>query len=196
MTEFDGSSGTALRSADDNHQTPEAMGFGAGIDEDGPSSMLEVLRERVEAREADEVEPWTHEVADIGVRIVCNPQVENPDYQRWVKAALPKARGRGRPRTVGAMDLDQLALSARAIIATNLRVEVYNKRTKAWAPVSDKGEALTLDDPGMLRAFGVMDPVSLLRKLFRRDADLINAGQDLLAAAGYLDSEDDDDDPA
>jgi hypothetical protein len=199
MTEFDGSSGatavpfgSAVATADNGQAPAEAAPFRPAA-HDALTSMLDVVRERVEARDVEEYDPWQYEIKGIGVRLVCDPRIENADYQRWVKSALPKQRGRQRPR--GAMDLDQLALSAKAIAASNLRVEVLRKETGEWVAVTDNrsGEVLTLEDDGMLRAFNVMDSVSMLRKLFGRDADVINAGQDLLAVAGYLESDDDSD---
>jgi hypothetical protein len=195
---FDGSSGTGGSAtstvpAERNHEPPpEAVEFGQVADDDAPMSMLDLLRDRVVERETAEVEPWEHEIAKVGIRLICDPTIEDADYRRWVRAALPRTKGR-RPRQPGALDIDQLALSARAIIATNTRVDVQTRT--GWRPVTDPADpanVLTLDDPPMLRVFNVMDSVSLLRKLFGRDADVINAGQELLAAAGYLDSDDDD----
>jgi hypothetical protein len=199
MTEFDGSSSgpnNATTYATDNVPAAEAMRFGPALD-DSPASMLDVLRDRVEQRDVADADPWVHEIPKVGVRLVCDPRIDNADYQRWVKAAMAKTRTARRGRSnANAMDLDQLALSARAITATNIRVEI-KRQGDEWVAISDgaSADALNLEDAAMLRAFGVMDPTSLLRKLFGRDAAVINAGQELLAAAGYLDGDDEDDDP-
>jgi hypothetical protein len=200
MTTFNGASGASgeptggVATAEQSEQPPTAMSFGPAAEEEGLSSALDLLRERVDEREQEPVELWMHEITKVGMRIYCDPQVADADYRRWVKASMPKVRRGARGRAPGAMDIDQLALSARAILATNERVEVRTRKGE-WITVTDpsSGEVLTLDDSAMARSFNVMDPVSLLRKLFGRDADLINAGQDLLAAAGYLDSDDDED---
>lgn len=202
MTQFDGSTGPSAATgftavATESNGQPvldkeaEGMRFGAAADET-PSSMLDLLRDRVESRESEETEPWVHEIPALGLRLVCDPRIDNADYQRWMKASLPRGRG-ARNRQFNGMDIDTLALSARAITHTNLRVEVQNK-DKFWIPITDGTDPtpLSLDDSAMLRTFNVMDSISLLRKLFGRDAALINAGQALLAEAGYLDADVDD----
>jgi hypothetical protein len=54
---------------------------------------------------------------------------------------------------------------------------------------------VALDDSFLLTRFGVPDPIELLRKLFVRDADLMNAGEELLTVAGFMGGDDDESDP-
>jgi hypothetical protein len=56
-------------------------------------------------------------------------------------------------------------------------------------------EPVALDDSFLLTRFGVPDPIELLRKLFVRDADLMNAGEELLTVAGFMGGDDDESDP-
>jgi len=54
-------------------------------------------------------------------------------------------------------------------------------------------EHVALDDSSLLTQFGVPDPIELLRKLFVRDADLMNAGEELLTVAGFMGGDDESD---
>jgi hypothetical protein len=165
-----------------------------------PQSILDELRADIESRDAVDVEPWRHRIKDTRVRLACNPDIENDAYQRWFKLSLPrKGNGRQRQQNIGPADLDQLTMSAYALIESNLQVELLRKgaddRDDAnWVPIrGESGDLLTLADNELQRTFNTMDAIALTRKLFGRDAYLIDAGQDLLAAAGYggdVDTED------
>lgn len=190
-TTFDGSSG--------GDTPPQATAWsptnGSTPHDDSPDSLLDQLRERVEERDDEEPQEWIKEVPKLGIRIICDPDIENGDYQRWLKASFPKGRGRRSGRASSPMDMDQLALSARALTATCLRLEI--KRDGEWRPMIGRdGEPYTLESQELLRTFNVMDTTSVLRKLFGRDSKVIDAGQELLAEAGYLGDDADDDDPA
>jgi len=182
-TTFDGSSTNAV-------PPPEAVAWDPAA-EAVPDTLLDQLRARVDERDQTEDREWTCEVPKVGIRLVCDPVIDNADFQRWMKSASTRA-GRRRGATPGPMDLDQLQLSSRALVATCLRLEI--KRDGDWTPMTGKdGGLLTLESPEVLRTFGVMDPVALLKKLFGRDARVIDSGQELLAAAGYLGGDEDED---
>lgn len=191
---FDGSSGAPAVGVQPGHQGDADLGVGEEVDLDGPVSTLDLLRQRVEEREAEAAEEWVHEIRGIGIRIVCDTNVDHADYQAWLKAAAPRSqRRRG---ALDPTDVDQLAISARAIAKQCLRLEIEEQRNPGtWNPMTSKKthEVLLLTDDEMLRTFNCMDPIALLRKLFPRDSDLLNAGQDLLQAAGYMDRDDDSD---
>lgn len=190
-TTFDGSTGPAPDGP------PEATTWvpaaAPDVADDSPDSLLDQLRERVEERDDTEPQEWFKEVPKLGIRIVCNPDIENNDFQRWMKQATPRVKGRG-SRSANPMDMDQLQLAGRALTATCERLEI--KRGDVWTPMLGKdGDKLTLESTELLRTFRVMDSISVLRKLFRLDARVIDAGQELLREAGYLGDDADDDDP-
>lgn len=161
---------------------------------DTPDSLLDQLRARVDERDETEPSEWTKEVPKVGIRLVCDPDIEAEDYQRWVKGAQARGKGGRRRAMTSALDLDQFALSVRALTATNIRLEI--KRGDGWTPMTGpQGEVLTLESRELLRTFNVMDSASVLKRLFGRDARVIDAGQELLTEAGYLGGDDDDDNP-
>ncbi len=162
--------------------------------DEAPDSLLDQLRDEIAQREESDVELWRYRIRGTNFRLVCDPDIDNEDYQRWVKASMPKAKGRRRMAAV--TDMDQLTLSSYAIIGSNVGLEVLARGTDdTWRMVTAPGGAtLAVDSPELLSKFSTPDPVALLRKLFGRDAALIDGGQDLLAKAGYL-GDDDDEDP-
>lgn len=163
-----------------------------------PESLLDQLRDRVDERDESEPAEWIDEIPKVGIRLVCDPDIANEDFQRWTKSAMAGGVKAGRRRRGGGnpMDMDQLRISVRALVSTNERVEM--RQGKEWQPLTGRdGSPVTLESNDLLSAFGVMDSTLLLKKLYGRDARVIDAGQRLLAAAGYLDGDDlDDDDPA
>ncbi|MBC8092502.1 MAG: hypothetical protein H7Y15_11295 [Pseudonocardia sp.] len=159
-------------------------------------SLLDQLRDEVTQRDEAIALPWRHRIRGTNFSLVCDPDIDNEDYQRWVKASMPKTKNRR--RTPGVADMDQLALSSRAIVSANIGLDVLVRDTEdTWRSITAPGsdEPLTIDSPELLATFNVMDPIALLRKLFGRDAALVDAGQELLSAAGYMGDEDDDEDP-
>jgi hypothetical protein len=198
MTTFDTStaprdgSGPGFPAASSAPDEPVATPFEPGAAE-GPDSLLDQLRARVDERDEAEPDEWFKEVRGLGIRLVCDLNIEADAFQRWFKGA--QARKGGRRKTMAsASDLDQFALSVRALTATCIRLEI--KRGDAWTPMTGAGGvALDLESRELLRTFNVMDAASVLRKLFGRDARVIDAGQELLDAAGYLGGDDDDDNP-
>lgn len=200
-TTFDGSTGgvpqppaSDPRVEQHDPAAAEASAWGPSSTPDAPESLLDQLFERVSEREEAETPEWVKEVPKIGIRLVFDTDIDNAEFQRWMKAAQPKGRRRQR---AGAFDMDQLALSTRALIAKNLRIEVKGADGKAWNTLTaQSGEALTLESPELLRRFNALDAGFLLKKLFGRDAFVIDAGNELLEEAGYLGDGVDDDDPA
>lgn len=156
-------------------------------------SLLDQLRERVAERDAAEPDEWFKVIPGVGIRLVCDLNIEADDFQRWLKAAQSRKGGR-RQGVSSAVDLSPFALSVRALTATCLRLEIRDG--ESWRPmVGTKGDTLGLDSKELLQTFGVMDAGSVLRKLFGRDSRVIDAGQELLAAAGYTGDEDGDENP-
>lgn len=193
MTTFDTSSGPRHGGELPDAPPPAAAAEAFTPGEVTPDSLLDQLRERVAERDEAEPSEWFKEIPGIGVRLVCDPDIEADDYQRWLKQARPRGKGGRRAANVGPMDLDQFALSVRALTATNVRLEI--KRGAQWRPMTGaQGGVLDLESRELLDTFGVMDSASALRKLFGRDARIIDAGQELLTEAGYLGGDDDDDD--
>lgn len=190
MTMFDGSTTTESLTADS--ASPPGNVSDVNSVDTGVNA-LERLRERV--AQANQVrELWVHEIKRTGVRLTCDTNVEGTDYQRWLSGALPKQSRRGR----GSPDVTKMRrelLSARAIIDTCTLVEMQGKDGDYIPIVNPQThEPVTLDDSYLLTRFGVPDPIELLRKLFVRDADLMNAGEDLLTTAGFM-GDDDESDP-
>lgn len=190
-TTFDGSTGPAHGAPE---ELPQARAWSPAAEEVAPDSLLDQLRARVEHRDETEPQEWIKEVPGLDIRLVLDPDIENSDFQRWMKQATPRTKGRGRGG-VNPMAMDQLQLASRALTAQCIRLEM--KRDGEWRPMTGRdGEAYTLDSQELLRTFNVMDSTSVLRKLFGRDARVIDAGQELLAEAGYLGDDAEDDDPA
>ena len=191
MTVFDGSTtagSPAVDSAPPPGNVPDVNSIDPGV------SALEQLRERVTA--ANEVrEVWVHEIKRTGVRLTCDTNIDGPDYQRWLNGALPKQTRRGRGAAPDVTKMRRELLSARAIIDSCVQVDMLGSDNK-YHPILDPQtrEYVALDDSSLLTQFGVPDPIELLRKLFVRDADLMNAGEELLTVAGFM-GDDDESDP-
>lgn len=183
MTTFDGSTTGATRPAPE--PDPDVEDTGVGV------SALELLRARV-AEAAEVREDWVHEIRRTGVRITCDTNIEASDQQRWMSSALPRTK-RGSRQAPDITKLRREIMGARAIIGSCTQIELRG-HDEQYRVVKDptSGEPLVLDSPELLRSFGVPDPVELLRKLFVRDADMMNAGEDLLTAAGFLGGDDGD----
>ena len=190
MTVFDGSTTAGNPAVDPAPQpgnVPDMSSTDTGV------SALEQLRERVVA--ANEVrEVWVHEIKRTSVRLTCDTNIEGPDYQRWLNGALPKQTRRGRGGTPDVTKLRRELLSARAIVDTCVLVEMLGSDGEYIQIVNPQTrEPVALDDSFLLTRFGVPDPIELLRKFFVRDADLMNAGEDLLTIAGFMGGDDESD---
>lgn len=174
---------------------PQA-GYAPPADDDA-DSLLDTLFEQVGQRDnAEDAEPWVYRIKDTRFRVVCDPDIEYSDFQRWMKSSRPQGKKARRTGGGDASDIDQVTLSALAIINQNLRIEVLKKDTvDDWYEWRHNGAPVTVDSPLLLQRFGVMDPVSALRRLFGRDGRLIDAGQDLLEKSGMMGEDDDESDP-
>jgi len=189
MTVFDGSTAgsPAVDSAPPPGNVPDVNSTDLGVD------ALEQLRERVAA--ANEVrEVWVHEIKRTGVRLTCDTNIDGTDYQRWLSGALPKTTRRGRGTAPDVTKMRRELLSARAIIDSCVQVDMLGSDNK-YHPILDPQtrEYVALDDSSLLTRFGVPDPIELLRKFFVRDADLMNAGEELLTVAGFMGGDDESD---
>lgn len=187
---FDGST------AGGSHWEPEQPAHAipsSGLD------MLEMLREQTDHRdqEADD-ELFPVPIPGLGWRLMCNTEFSYPQYRDWQKAALPPRMRSGR-KTPNPMDLDQAQLGLLVLTETCEAVE-FQKPDGSWAPLEHNGEALTVKHSEFLSKWNMVDPKSLVRKLFTvpgrsTDAELIRAGQLVIEKAGYGDGGDDDSDP-
>lgn len=193
-TTFDGSTPGA--------EAPETTSFGTPVtpaiaEEARPDSLLDQLRDRVGDRDEDEPAEWFDEIPKVGIRLVCDPDIDAEDFRRWTRAAMggngPGSKGRRRRSGSSPMDMSQKAIAVRALVAQNLRLEI--RHGDEWRVMNGRdGQALTLESNELMTTFGVMDAATLLKRLYGRDARVIEAGQGLLAEAGYLDKDDDEDD--
>lgn len=187
MNTFDGSTTDA---------PPTSNGAAVEPDDDYTGiSALEQLREVVEHRE--DAEPWPYVVPKRDVRLTFDTDVPSHEYQRWMRASMPRGKRRGTPDFT---QLDQYTLTSRAIRNCCTTVEVRNRKVKAesdpgaWIVVTGKeGTPLRLDDDELLRAFKTPDSGTLVAKLIGREADVITAGMELLAECGYAPGDDDED---
>lgn len=190
---FDASTGGAHAAGPDE---PTAVPFTPAVADPPVSadSLLDRLRDRVAERDEAEPDEWFKEVPGVGIRLVCDLNIEADDFQRWLKSAQNRGRSGRRRAVASATDLDQFGLSVRALTATCIRLDIRDDDD--WRPMTDgRGEVLTLESKELLRTFGVMDSASVLRKLFGRDARVIDAGQELLTESGYFGGDDDDENP-
>lgn len=160
-------------------------------------SALEQLREVVEHRE--DAEPWVYVVPKRDVRLTFDTDVPSHEYQRWLRGAMPRGKRRG--GNPDFTQMDQFALTSRAIRNCCTTVEVRNRKVRgesdpgAWIVVTGKeGTPLRLDDDELLRAFKTPDSGTLVARLIGREADVISAGMELLEHCGYVPGDDDLDD--
>lgn len=168
----------------------------------GQDSQLAMLRERIATAEAEaEAEPleWVREIPKIGIRLVCNPEIENTTFRTWMRAAQPKAKRRsGQPADPN--DNDQLVMADQALTNTNVRIEMDHAfgtgRDADWRPLRSEvdGELLTLRSDELKRLYNVMTSLAVLKKLYHPKADprIIDAGMALLDEAGFAGGLDDD----
>lgn len=165
-------------------------------------SGLAMLRERIaqqEAEAADEPLEWVREIPKRGLRIVCDPEISNTTFRRWMRAAQPKAKRRA-GTAADPNDNDQLIMAEQALCATNLRIEMDHAfgtgREPDWHPLISEqdGEPLTLRSDELKRAWNVLTNLALLQKLWSPKADprIIDAGISLLDEAGFAGGIDDD----
>lgn len=161
--------------------------------------LLDMLREQTDARDdATDVELEPVPIPGLGWRLMCNPDFSYAKYRDWQKASLPQKMRSGRKQP-SLLDLDQALLALLTLTETCEAVE-YRNGEGPWRRLQHNGEDLTVKHEELLSKFNMIDPKSLVRKLFKTpgragDADLIKAGQIVIDKAGYGDQSGDDEDP-
>lgn len=188
MTTFDASGMTDQPSI--THQS--GGGNGAALE---PFDALAMLREQVEARESTEADTTAIEVPGIGWRLLCDITFPYAQYAAWQTAALPKNQRNGRRPNV--LKMDQTALAFSILLNTCVEIQYQRTGTEEWESLTDShGEPLLPNSDALLRQFNVVDPRSFLRKLFGREARLVEASQLVVTRAGWMEGDgSDDEDP-
>lgn len=165
----------------------------------GGLDLLDMLREQTQARDdAADIELEPVPIPGLGWRLMCNPDFSYPKYQAWQKASLPQKMRNGRKQP-NLLDLDQATLALLVLTETCEAVE-YRNSDGPWRRIQHNGEDLTVKHGEFLSKFNMVDPKSLVRKLFKTpnragDAELIKAGQIVIDKSGYGDEGGDDGDP-
>lgn len=189
---FDGTAGVR---ADDLYAMPPAQ------PEPAPFSSLDALRAAMDVREAA---PTPNDVRvpvpGLGIRLVCSPAFSYPQYRDWQKTGLPADQRKGRKQPNG-IDMDRTTVALLVLTNTCEGLEMETPPgSGTWVPMTDSGgNPYTLNDTEFLSRFNMMDPKSMLRKLFTvpgraPDAELIKASDIVVNAAGYGDGDPDGED--
>lgn len=183
MTTFDGSTGGGVSSLADVRSDPEFDSVS------GATDTLDLLRERVQERQSEEFP--NHLLDAGGIRLSCRTVIDFRELQKWREQAIPKAwRNKKLTEEQRGSKMDMRQFFTAVFVACTEEVEVLGRDGRTWKPITNSaGQPLTLAEGALNNAFGVMDVVSLVRKLWRRDADLMHAGNELLAAAGWTDEQ-------
>lgn len=191
MTTFDGSTGGGA------HAAPGYLGSG-GYDNDFPPpaappipepayDAFEALREQLAERDDASERTTTVDIPGLGWRLVCAIDFTYGQYKEWQKAALPRNQRNG--RKVNVLDMDQAALSYFVLLNTCEGIE-YQRSNGEWDPLTEAGgQPATLQSGMLMTKMNVMDPRLLVKKLFGNDARLIRAGNEVIAAAGYIEDD-------
>jgi hypothetical protein len=194
MTTFDGSTGAHVapdrsQHYDNDFPPPAAPPLPA----ETPFDAFEALRESLAQRDEEVDRTTTVEVPGIGWRLVCAIDFEYGVYKNWQKAALPKSQRGGRNPNV--LDMDQAVLAYLALFNTCEAIE-YRINGGDWQPlIESDGQPATLQSSMLMNRMNVMDPRTLVGRMFGGDAALIRAGARVITAAGYAAFEDDAEDP-
>jgi hypothetical protein len=187
MTVFDGSTpGVTYGMEGSPAPAPVAAPAPAPVAAPAPEMFdaLDALREQMDAR--DEEEQVAHvDVPGLGWRLVCDLDFQFAQFKDWQKMALPPSQRGG--RKVNMLDMDQAILMLNVLLGTCRGLEYRTRDGKEWRALlsRDGGEPLTLVSPELLDTFNVMDGQTLIRKLFRSDAQLVKAGQQVVTEAGW-----------
>lgn len=123
---------------------------------------------------------------DVGIRLVCLPDIASRQLQGWQKRALPKHMRDA--SNVSPLSMDSLVLAVATLVNTLLRVEVRDARDRdLWHPVVDPtdGRPLGFNDNALLATFGAMDAVTALKKIFGRESDIVRASRQVMNASGW-----------
>lgn len=196
---FDGTSPTA-----EFHDRPQddAPHDGYSAQEAEPTGLdaLDLLREAVQEREAAPAPELVDvPIPGLGWRLKCDPDFTYAQYRDWQKAGLPPKQKAGK-RPPNALDMDRALTASLVLVNTCVGVEMQRRDGEWSTVVNSRGDAVSLRDREFLDRFNMVDPRSLLRKLFTlpgrsADAALIKAGDLVVAAAGYADDEGEEADP-
>jgi hypothetical protein len=190
---FDATSGTGVAD-EQSWPEPDTQREPAGLD------ALDLLREAVDHREAAPApEMVSVPIPGLGWRLMCDPDFTYARYRDWQKVGLPAPQRTGK-RPPNALDMDRALTNSLVLVNTCAAVQMQ-RGDGEWVTVTNsRGEPVTLKDGEFLARFNMVDPRSLLRKLFTvpgrsPDAELIKAGDIVIKAAGYADADEDEDEP-
>lgn len=123
---------------------------------------------------------------DVGIRLVCLPDISARQLQTWQQRALPKHMRNA--TNVSPLSMDSLVLAVATLVNTLLRVEVRDAKDRTlWHPVCDPadGRPLGFNDNALLATFGAMDAVTALKKIFVRESDVVRASRQVMNASGW-----------
>lgn len=182
MTVFDGSTSQAVA----YEERPEIE---APQPAEDSMDTLSLLRDMVEEQASETLEPKIIEVPGGRFRMHCSIDISANDLKKWQLRGVRADKRKSGKFTPA--DVDQFLYNATLLAHTLLCLDVKTKH--GWVTVTDKhsGEPLTLLD-GLPTVLGVMDSTSAVRKLFRRDSDLLRACSEIRVAAGWEEGEGDD----
>jgi hypothetical protein len=189
MTTFDGSSAAP-------RQRPAEFGY----DNDAPRptetltgatpyDALAALREQLDER-TDENLCYV-EIPKLDWRLVCDADFPYAQYAKWQKASFPAAQ-RNRRKGPNPLDMDQAVLSRLVLLGTCQGME-YRDSTGEWQPLMDsRNTPMTPDSAEIMSRFQEVDPGFFLRRLFGSDSAVMRAGEQVMRAAGWLESDGED----
>lgn len=107
--------------------------------------------------------------------------LEMQQLDRWRKASTPN---RKRPN-----DIDSLLLAQHVLTGACVGIVRNGELVK-----SPSGETLDFRSEAVLSSLGVLDPHAAIKKLYTKDAYIISASNDVIAAAGFGEEDDDEED--
>lgn len=181
MTTFDGSTGGGFTAESATELKPVLA--------PGELDTLTLLRERVREKQAEE---FPNHILDAGgIRLSCRTVIDFIELQQWRERAIPKAwrnKKLSEEQRASKMDMRQFFTSLLSVCTEE--VEVLGRDGQTWTTVTDvNGRVLTFANGELNSVFGVMDTISMFRVLYKRDADLLHAGNELLSAAGWTEEQ-------
>lgn len=194
-TSYDISTPTGAPADPARHYAPEPASGGSL---DLLPDTLDLLRERADEVAATEIKATTVTNSADSIRLVCRGNITSKEVQRWNRKALPPV-ARKNPGA-GGYEPDAKVLYSSVLIDSCERIEVKARDSGEWQIVQDRDHnVLTFADTALLSAFGALDPVSALVKIFGRESDMVKAGTAVLTGAGWAEGstgyEDEDLDP-
>lgn len=162
----------------------------------GGLSTLDLLR--LVGSEVVTSEPYVFENPKGTLRFTCDTNIEQKSLSSWQRAALPAQARKQRGGVPDLSRLDPVVYFSKAIAATCTLIEVRQRATGEWREIVDTatGEPLTFRDPALLSTLGAPDPVSAIRRAMNgAEYAIQREGTALLEKAGYIERDEDDDDP-